>query len=242
MKIISKLTLGLVTATLLFVGCNDSATPKANGDLVANVTEASLGLRKTDLYSENSTSAAKTEYTKVAAGSGYKVKRAFQDAPPMIPHDTEGMLPIKIGNNQCVGCHEPAVAASMGATPYPKSHMTDFRPTTAIAKDGRISKNGKAIDNTSSSVRANVSIKDNGGRLTGARFNCSQCHVPQSQGNLAVENNFQADYTQKNGTARSSWTSKSDFLYGLDTIKGSAGKVTAADIANKNSAAGSLSH
>ena len=34
----------------------------------------------------------------------------------MIPHDTEGMLPITIDNNQCTSCHDPMVAESMGAT------------------------------------------------------------------------------------------------------------------------------
>ena len=241
MKIISKLTVGLAAAAILFVGC-DNASPSAGEKVKPTVTEASLGLRKTDLYSENSTSAAKTEYIKVSAGNGYKIQRAFQDAPPMIPHDTDGMLPITINDNQCTGCHAPAVAASVGAIPYPKSHMTDFRPATAIAKDGRISKNGKAVDNTSSSTRKYVSIKDNGGRLTGARFNCSQCHAPQSQGNLAVENTFEPVYTSKDGATKSAWSDLNDFNYGLDTIKGDAGKVTAADLANKDSVSGSLGH
>jgi cytochrome c-type protein NapB len=75
-------------------------------------------------------------------------------------------------------------------------------------------------------------------RLQGARFNCSQCHAPQSETELAVENNFQPDYVMPDGAHRSSWKSEADFLYGLDTIKGQGGEVTAEDIKNANSKAG----
>ncbi|QFR49740.1 nitrate reductase [Sulfurimonas lithotrophica] len=234
MKIMSKITIGLFTATLLFVGCNDSATPASGNKVAPTVTEKSLGLRKTDLYSEKAeTQGDKTNYSEAACGSGYKINRAFQDAPPMIPHGTEGMLPIKIGNNQCTGCHEPAVAVSMGATPIPRSHYTNFRPTHHISADGEDF--SKSVDN----MKNEVSIKTED-RLQGARFNCSQCHAPQSQGKLAVANNFEPDYTQNDGANKSSWNSQADFMYGIDTIKGDGGKVTADDIANKDSAAGSL--
>ena len=52
--------------------------------------------------------------------SGYKIDRAYQNAPPMIPHDVEGMLNITRDNNACIGCHDAAVAESMGTTPIPK--------------------------------------------------------------------------------------------------------------------------
>jgi cytochrome c-type protein NapB len=242
MKTISKITIGLVAASLLIVGCGDSykATPSTNAKVAPTITEASLGLRKTDLYSEDSTTASKTEYRTGSAGSSAKIKRAFQDAPPMISHDTDGMLPIKIGDNQCSDCHMPEVASSMGATPIPVSHFTDFRPATGIGSDGRMTKNGTSVDNTSSATREYVSIKETT-HLQGARFNCTQCHAPQSQGNLAVENTFEAAYTRADGATKSSW-SGTELNYGLDTIKGNAGKVTAADIANANSAAGSLGH
>ena len=134
------------------------------------------------MYSETGeTAGEETKYGKATAGTSTKIARAFQDAPPMIPHDVEGMLPITIKDNQCVSCHAPEVAPSMGALPYPKSHMTDFRPKTGMASNGKITKDGREVDNTSSDKLAYVSIKDNAGRLTGARFNCSQCHAPQSQ-------------------------------------------------------------
>ena len=195
MKTISKITIGLVAATLLFVGCTDSATPAASKGVGKTVTEESLGLRKTDLYSEDTTQGDKTQYNKGVAGAGYKIKRAFQDAPPMIPHDTEGMLPITISDNQCTGCHMPEVASSMGATAIPSSHFTNFRPAS------------KAISgvNTSNADVSDISIKAET-KLVGARFNCTQCHAQQSGEALAVENTFEADFTSADGASKSSWS------------------------------------
>ena len=212
MKAISMLTLGLATAALLFVGCSDKATPAASAVSQAQptISEESLGLRKVTLNNEGSVKPAKTTYGTSTAGSGYKIERAFQDAPPMIPHDTTGMLPITIKNNQCIACHDPMVAESMGATPYPVSHMTNFRPHSSYAVKG---------ENTSSEKLAHISIQKEG-KLVGARFNCTQCHAPQSTGDLAVANNFVPDYTEKNGAKRSSWNG-TKLMEGIDTYDAS---------------------
>ena len=127
---LQSLTLGLATAAAIFMtGCGST------------YSEESLGLRNTNLYTETSdTTGDKTMYATTAAGESKKIDRAFENAPPMIPHSIDGMLPITINNNSCTSCHEPAIAESMGATPIPKSHFTDFRPKTGIAKNGKIEK------------------------------------------------------------------------------------------------------
>jgi len=230
MKAISKITIGLVAAALLVVGCGgDGAKSSSTAKVTKVIAEESLGLRKTDLYSENSTTAAKTEYRTAAPGSSSKIKRAFQDAPPMIPHDTEGMLPIKVGNNQCTGCHMPDVAMYMDPkpTPIPESHFTDFRPKHKL-------ENGvfkKVVDN----YKNEVAIKKTN-KLQGARFNCSQCHAPQSQGDLAVENTFEPAYKKPDGATKSSWSGTS-LTEALDTV-GEKSYVTKEDIDNSDSPAG----
>lgn len=108
----------------------------------------------------------------------------------MIPHDVEGMLPITIDNNQCTMCHEPAVAPSMGATPIPKSHFTSFRPETKLTKDGVMLQEGKHLNNTSDIKGVEKPLDS----LAGARFNCTQCHAPQSEGTNAPKNNFAPDF------------------------------------------------
>lgn len=161
----SKKTL-IATATLtaiLATGCAMSSS----------VSEESLGLRKTDLYSENTTVADQTSYSKVAAGEAKVYERAFENAPPMIPHDVEGMLPITTANNSCLGCHDPAVAPSVGATSVPKSHLFDMRSQTVLAS------------------------------VSHARYNCSQCHAPQSNNKPLVENTFKPEFRAKDGMKHS---------------------------------------
>jgi len=153
-----------VLAAFIITGCTVSNS---------NVNEESLGLRHTDLYSESSTVPDATSYSKVAAGESKVIERAFENAPPMIPHDIEGMLPITINNNTCLGCHEPSVAAMVNATAVPKSHMFNMR---------------KQIMLTS---------------VSPARYNCSQCHAPQSNNKLVYGNEFQADFRAKDGSKSS---------------------------------------
>ncbi len=178
---LTNIALGIATAAAIFVaGCVSSPQ---------TVSEESLGLRKTDLYTEQATVADKTMYKDTVPGTGVTIERAFENAPPMIPHSVDGMLPITIKDNQCTTCHLPGIAESMNATPIPKSHFTDFRPETHLSKDGKIVKNGKTVENTSDLLVSNRKLTD----LAGARFNCSQCHAPQSEGQL-VDNNFKADF------------------------------------------------
>jgi nitrate reductase (cytochrome), electron transfer subunit len=178
---LGKLTLGIITAaTLLVINCSASKT----------VSEESLGLRTTNIYSEDTTTSDKTQYGTKPAGESTKIARAFENAPPMIPHDIEGMLPITIDNNQCTMCHDPAVAVSMGATPIPKTHFTSFRPQTELTKDGVMLQEGKHLDNTIDIKTVEKPLDS----LAGARFNCSQCHVPQSEGNNVPKNNFTSEF------------------------------------------------
>jgi len=160
------------------------------------VDELILGLRQTDLYSEkDETSGVKTDYTRPAPGQSTRFERAYVNAPPMIPHSVDGLLPIKQDNNQCLGCHMPEAAKGMGATPIPKSHFTNYRPTTVL-KDGELVKEGKKVGmnekmgNTSDIVLAKAKKSD---KLYQGRFNCSQCHAPQANVDTVVGNTFQSD-------------------------------------------------
>jgi len=125
----------------------------------------------------------------------------------MIPHDVEGLLPITVNNNQCISCHTPGVAESLGALPFPASHTTNFRPTHKF--DGE--KFEKSIDN----MKNEISIQETH-QLSSARFNCSQCHAPQSEGQL-VENTFTPEYTSEDGAKKSHWQG-STLTEGLDTL------------------------
>uniref|UniRef100_UPI002868075D nitrate reductase cytochrome c-type subunit n=1 Tax=Sulfurovum sp. TaxID=1969726 RepID=UPI002868075D len=167
------------------------------------------GLRKTDLYAEDDTLASETRYRSVSPGEGKTFKRAFQDAPPMIPHDVEGMLPIKTGNNQCVSCHMPEAAKASGAVPLPKSHFTDFRP--------KHNYDGKMFTQAVDSHKNEVAIKELD-KLSMSRFNCTQCHASQGD-SPAPKNNFEADFTSADGASKSSWSGYK-LMEGIDTSNG----------------------
>ncbi len=204
---LTKMTLGLfAVATVFLVGCSASNQ---------TMSEESIGLRNTDLYTEGSeTVADKTEYINKTAGESVLITRSFENAPPMIPHAVEGMLPITINNNACTGCHVPGVAESLNATPIPKSHFTDYRPDTSLAKNGNMVKNGKIIENTSD-IKTSAKVLNT---LSGTRFNCTGCHAPQSIATDApIKNEFKAEFRAKGGDKKSNLIN--NINEGVDTIK-----------------------
>jgi cytochrome c-type protein NapB len=168
------------------------------------VSERALGLRKTDLYSEDTASGVKTDYNRPAPGTSTKFERAYRDAPPMIPHSVEGLLPITKMNNQCLGCHLPEVAPSVGATPISQTHFTNYRPATTM-RDGTVIKEGKVLgkelENTSDIKLAKTKKSDT---LYQGRFNCTQCHAPQSKVKTDVANTFRPDFGENKYKAQSS--------------------------------------
>jgi cytochrome c-type protein NapB len=226
MKLIKKLGMSTAMAfgaMMLLAGCGESAAPAAETKAAPAqevvkpvISDTQLSYRNQSLEDESTVVPPKVEYTDAAPGTSKRFKRAYQDAPPMIPHSVDGLLPITKDNNQCLGCHMPDVAPSMGATPIPPSHFTNFRPKTEV-KGGIIFKNGKPVKNTSDEKLGNVSIKKQK-HLYQGRFNCSQCHAPQAKLNPLVENKFTADYKKKDGAFKSSWTDE-EYMKDIDTTK-----------------------
>ena len=159
------------------------------------VDETVLGLRKTTLFKED-VKPADAKFDRPAPGAAPKFERAYVNAPPMIPHSTDGLLPITKDNNQCLGCHMPDVAKSMGATPIPPSHFTNYRPTT-VYKNGELVKEGKKVGIQKGDMGNVGDIKlakvKKLNHLYQGRFNCSQCHAPQANVDTAVGNTFKPD-------------------------------------------------
>jgi cytochrome c-type protein NapB len=211
MKLITSITIGVATATALMLsacGASENAKPaEVKKEVVKPTIDASqLSYRNNDL-SENAVT-PQVKYSEAAPGTSKRFKRAFQDAPPMIPHSVEGLLPITKESNQCLGCHMPDVAKSMGATPIPVSHFTNFRPSSSYALKG---------ENTSDGTLKHVSIKKQK-ELYQGRYNCSQCHAPQANVAPLVGNNFQPVYSKPDGEFKSSWNDN-EFMKDIDTTK-----------------------
>jgi len=207
MKLIINIAIA-TTAALILSGCGGQTNVNEQTSKVKPVIdETQLGYRDTSL--DKNTEPPKVKYRDNYAGSGFKFKRAFQDAPPMIPHDTTGMLPITKDNNACLGCHMPEYAKSVGATPIPVSHFTNFRPSKSYAVEGK---------NTSDmGDLKNVSIKKLD-HLYQGRYNCSQCHAPQANVKPLVDNKFKPVYTKPNGEFKSSWNDE-EYLKDIDIKK-----------------------
>ncbi len=168
------------------------------------VSEEALGLRKTDLDNEDKVTAAKTDYDRPSPGASTRFERAYKDAPPMIPHSLEGLLPITKENNQCLGCHLPEVAPSVGSTPIPASHFTNYRPITAendgyVVQDGLVM--GYDIHNSSDIKIAKPKKSDT---IYQGRFNCTQCHARQSKTETNVANTFKPDFKNEESKEHSS--------------------------------------
>ena len=168
------------------------------------VSEKALGLRKTDIYQEEKGEGVKADYDRPAPGSSTRFERAYKDAPPMIPHSVVGLIPITKENNQCLGCHLPEVAPSVGSTPIPPTHFTNYRPETVL-KGNKVLKEGKEVGkdlkNTSDIKLAKTKKSDT---LYQGRYNCTQCHAPQAKVKTDVANTFRPDFDKKTYKAHSS--------------------------------------
>ncbi|MDZ4202714.1 MAG: nitrate reductase cytochrome c-type subunit [Gallionella sp.] len=125
----------------------------------------SMGLSKTSVFA---TPTPKVYHENAAQPGASKVlPRAYLGAPPQVSHSVSDFLPITTESNMCVACHnQPSLWGQPRepgvATPIPPSHYTDLRKAP-----GKVSEN-----------------------LVGARYNCNQCHVPQTNAPALVGNSF----------------------------------------------------
>ncbi len=106
----------LLAMMLVVCGC------KSNGAASGPVTEEELSYRNDPLLDDGVVPA--TSYLDAEPGESTTIARSFENAPPMIPHSLEDLLPITIDENSCVECHLPDVAEDFGATAVPASMPT----------------------------------------------------------------------------------------------------------------------
>lgn len=94
-------------------------------------------------------------------GSQKAIARTFEQQPPLIPHAMTNFDEITPADNQCMECHGPDTYQKKNAPKLGDSHFRD--PATGT-------------------VQTTVS---------GARYQCTLCHVPQVDAKPLVENTFQ---------------------------------------------------
>lgn len=91
------------------------------------------------------------DYNDQRPGQSQRQPRDWAGAPPVIPHAVKGLTPVTAKRNACLGCHGRPGATS-GPPSAPPSHFVDLRD---------------AADQTSP-------------RVVSSRWNCTACHVPQT--------------------------------------------------------------
>lgn len=178
----------VVVGVLLSIGCAASNA----------LSEEELGYRNSNLYKEKVELKDKVTYSDVAPGESKLIKRSFENAPPLISHSVDGLLPITKESNSCLGCHSPEVASAVKATSVPKSHLVSYRPISDM-KNGEVFQEGKRYVNTSD-IKSVAHEREG---VSNDRYNCSQCHVPQTDNKPLVKNHFSPDFRNVDSSKKS---------------------------------------
>ena len=172
-------------AALLLLSCGE--TTKQDG-LIVSVAQDAVASQVGGLLDDDQGLGEMPIYSDSVPGTSEKFDRSFENAPPLIPHSTEGLVPIKKDANMCLTCHMPALAVAMKSTALPASHFTNYRPDV-IEKGGKYQVDAK---------EGEVYEKNLGDQLSHTRFNCTQCHVPQAKIDPWVQNNFEQVFRDNN--------------------------------------------
>jgi cytochrome c-type protein NapB len=120
-----------------------------------------MGLSKTSVYADPSPEVF--EYPQTEPHAAQPLARAWEGAPPQVPHNIDDFVPINAARNMCSNCHEkPALVGKKKIkglpTPMPESHYVR-------ADDGKLARSG-------------------------ARYVCTQCHTPQADVKELIGNTF----------------------------------------------------
>ena len=135
----------------------------AGSALAEAVDELNMGLSKTSVFDTPTPSAS--EYSDAKPGRNDWLPRAWEGAPPQIPHRVEEYLPVVAADNQCLDCHD--VPKYIG---QPKNMDRTVKNKSPMSRDHYADETLETVD--------------------GARFVCTQCHVPQSNAAPLVESTF----------------------------------------------------
>jgi nitrate reductase (cytochrome), electron transfer subunit len=107
------------------------------------------------------------DYQGAKPGLQQKIARTFEGQPPVIPHAVTNFDEITLEENQCMTCHSREKSKEKNAPVIGDSHF---------------------LDPVAGKVQAKMSM---------ARHNCTQCHVPQVDAPPLVENQFVGYQKQK---------------------------------------------
>lgn len=146
----SALLLGMIA---LFIAACTTSKPLADNE---------MGLSKTSVF-EDPTPAV-FDYPKTETSAAAALPRAWNSAPPQIPHKIDAFVPITASKNMCVGCHDKPGLIGKKTKGIPTSMPESHYDTV----EGKL-------------------VRNNG------RHVCTQCHAPQASVGELVGNTFKTD-------------------------------------------------
>jgi cytochrome c-type protein NapB len=140
-----------------------AATTAGIADERSAIDELNMGLSKTSVFDTPTPNV----YTYSDAKPGYndRLAKAWDELPPQIPHLVEEYLPVLLEDNQCLDCHDK-----------PKYIGRPWNTDRTVKSHSPMSRNHYATKE----------LED----VSGARYNCMQCHVPQSNAAPLVDNTY----------------------------------------------------
>ena len=152
--------------SLAFVLSCTSGGPTPDADLAqpepppapASVPDSEIGLAPGTAFEQPPQ--APVAFNLVDPGESELLSRPNDEFPPAIPHSIEDLDTITLSENSCLECHDPEMAADMGAPALPQSHRVDLRRSPDVA----------------------------GEETAGARWVCTSCHVDQTSTEPLVAN------------------------------------------------------
>ena len=128
------------------------------------IDQLNIGIGEDNVFSDATPTAF--SYPDIKAGKSKMIPLAYSTVPPLISHTVEKYLPITAEENGCAECHDRQ--NKIGKTehrtgkkiPMPDSHYGGFK--------------GKGDKE----------------EVSGSRYTCTQCHVPQSGAKPLIENTY----------------------------------------------------
>ncbi|MDJ0882216.1 MAG: nitrate reductase cytochrome c-type subunit [Gammaproteobacteria bacterium] len=127
------------------------------------IEDLNMGLSKASVFDTPTPEVA--EYSKSEAGKNERLPIAYSTLPPQIGHTVEEYLPITREENECADCHDRR---------------------KLLKREWRVGKKLPMPDNHYGSFNKQGGVEE----IAGARYNCTQCHVPLSNAQPLVENTF----------------------------------------------------
>jgi cytochrome c-type protein NapB len=121
-----------------------------------------MGLSKTSVFEDPSPSVF--DYPKTEPSAATALPRAWNSAPPQVPHKIDAFVPITTNKNMCVTCHDKPSLIGKKTKGIPTSMPESHYDTV----EGKL-------------------VRNNG------RHVCTQCHAPQASVAELVGNTFKTD-------------------------------------------------